>query len=1196
MNAMPEQIGSPQFRVTKIQHKRTEAQRSIDTLQGLKTKGVEEASCRLFEELEATTIGEDVSSGVTEADCPGQGKVSAQVEDYTGTKAGSGDGWVRCDDCRKWRCISTELADMIDTTAARWTCLDNPNKDFANCSVRQEKSNAQINAELELSDDTDDEEDEDKETAADSKSIEFFQGSQPTTWKLIRRNNFLHRQRKTHDNDDYVICHCKQPADGSPGCGDDCMNRMVSMECVPEICPCGEACSNQQFRKRMYANVALFRSGKKGFGLKALENVPKGSFITEYVGEVLDMPTFEARQKDYAQNGQKHFYFMTLNSSEVIDAYAKGNWGRFINHSCEPNCQTEKWCVNGEICIGLFAIRDLVQGEEITFDYHYEPVYGAAAKKCECGSSQCRGYIGGQPPLNPTSIVESESEEEEDPEPVMLEEESEDEVVNLEEKSVASAKRFHGGSEAALWEPRIARAGRLKRKRSFGSKPDELENSLKGSSESKRPKYSTFMRKYTGPKELLLEPNVGRQGWGRPSRSIQPSEVEGKLNELLDAHGGLEKRKDVAKQYMKLLVLSIASGETVHGGPSWSVRDLSLLLDAVLKTSSKSVLSDILQKNGLQLLHNLVKQSRRNWKKLPILRKLMKVLELLSLKKVLTDRHISCIPSRDGMESFMESIVQLTHHDDTEVYQIARRFKTKWFSVGAMYSHRSFGEKHSKSQNWHSHFQQPTSQQRILYGDSSSPPLPNESSGLRNISLKSLEKPASQSVHSGSFVSAERCSSVSMLHTATGILATSALIVEGERDHFESRKSHDSTLPNNCNINMVNERPSRDKRNSCWDQPAITDNVCSEHQQILAGDSEAGLGGNVGILEDVHQSPFSFVPSTGIRFNSCRQSSQGCNYYDQSPDGHQASARNEVARIESFQSLSDSPTIKIDSRARIKSGHTNHLRTQEHSKRPHRWFKGPNQPVRAKLSSQGSVMRSGALQTPSQGISSSAPRPGPYATSVHVQPQAMQARAPQGHPLMGMAPLQPYHQPPLPIGPFPGHQMSVHLSAPRGVAFSTPPRWQPGLQLPVLPSVPAASLSGPTQMPNGVSHNQPPRADSGNLQTTTGRGPGQVPLARAAFQSGLPATSPVFTNQGEFQSLQGSSARPHRAGYPFRSPEVFHCQGPPCVSENKLPMGRLGPSPTGASTYKRSDDGNRVPFVCRESMEGFEPEPPVPGL
>ncbi|KAK7281576.1 hypothetical protein RIF29_09693 [Crotalaria pallida] len=58
--------------------------------------------------------------------------------------------------------------------------------------------------------------------------------------------------------------------------------------------------------------------------------------------QVLDVHAYEARQRDYALKGHKHFYFMTLNGNEVIDASAKGNLGRFINHSCDPNCRTEK--------------------------------------------------------------------------------------------------------------------------------------------------------------------------------------------------------------------------------------------------------------------------------------------------------------------------------------------------------------------------------------------------------------------------------------------------------------------------------------------------------------------------------------------------------------------------------------------------------------------------------------------------------------------------------------------------------------------------------------------------------------------------------------------------------------------------------------------------------------------------------------
>ncbi len=53
----------------------------------------------------------------------------------------------------------------------------------------------------------------------------------------------------------------------------------------------------------------------------------------------------------------------------MIDPTYKGNLARFINHSCDPNCITVKWNVLGEVCIGIFANRDIMEDEEFTFDY-----------------------------------------------------------------------------------------------------------------------------------------------------------------------------------------------------------------------------------------------------------------------------------------------------------------------------------------------------------------------------------------------------------------------------------------------------------------------------------------------------------------------------------------------------------------------------------------------------------------------------------------------------------------------------------------------------------------------------------------------------------------------------------------------------------------------------------------------------------
>ena len=52
-------------------------------------------------------------------------------------------------------------------------------------------------------------------------------------------------------------------------------------------------------------------------------------------------------------------YILFLFNSRIVDAGPKGNLSRFMNHSCEPNLETQKWNVNGDIRVGLFAICDI---------------------------------------------------------------------------------------------------------------------------------------------------------------------------------------------------------------------------------------------------------------------------------------------------------------------------------------------------------------------------------------------------------------------------------------------------------------------------------------------------------------------------------------------------------------------------------------------------------------------------------------------------------------------------------------------------------------------------------------------------------------------------------------------------------------------------------------------------------------------
>ncbi|KAL7037550.1 hypothetical protein ACKWTF_009270 [Chironomus riparius] len=182
---------------------------------------------------------------------------------------------------------------------------------------------------------------------------------------------------------------------GEMGCRYNCINRLLFIECSSK-CRCGEFCDNQQFQRYNYSPVSVFRTEKKGFGIRADDDIPPETFIIEYVGEVLNNKQFDKRAKKYSKDKNRHYYFMALRSNAVIDATVKGNISRFINHSCDPNAMTQKWTVNGELRVGFFSIRDIRRGEEITFDYQFQR-YGKEAQKCYCESENCRGWIGENP-------------------------------------------------------------------------------------------------------------------------------------------------------------------------------------------------------------------------------------------------------------------------------------------------------------------------------------------------------------------------------------------------------------------------------------------------------------------------------------------------------------------------------------------------------------------------------------------------------------------------------------------------------------------------------------------------------------------------------------------------------------------------------------------------------------------------------
>ncbi|OXU28648.1 hypothetical protein TSAR_004817 [Trichomalopsis sarcophagae] len=187
-------------------------------------------------------------------------------------------------------------------------------------------------------------------------------------------------------------CECKPEA----GCGDDCINRMVFSECSPQLCPCGERCKNQKIQKHDWApGLQRFMTESKGWGVRTHEPIRTGEFILEYVGEVVSEREFKTRMATRYAN-DTHHYCLHLDGGLVIDGHRMGGDGRFVNHSCEPNCEMQKWSVHGLPRMALFALRDITAGEELTYDYNFALFNPSEGQECRCGSEGCRGVIGGK--------------------------------------------------------------------------------------------------------------------------------------------------------------------------------------------------------------------------------------------------------------------------------------------------------------------------------------------------------------------------------------------------------------------------------------------------------------------------------------------------------------------------------------------------------------------------------------------------------------------------------------------------------------------------------------------------------------------------------------------------------------------------------------------------------------------------------
>ncbi|KAI0314929.1 hypothetical protein OF83DRAFT_1134444 [Amylostereum chailletii] len=143
-----------------------------------------------------------------------------------------------------------------------------------------------------------------------------------------------------------------------------------------------------QSRKK---HLRFARSPIHDWGLYAMERIARGELVIEYVGEIIRAQVADKREKTYERQGIGSSYLFRIDEDLVVDATKKGNLGRLINHSCDPNCTAKIITINGEKKIVIYAKQDIELGDEITYDYHF-PIEQDKIP-CLCGSVKCRGYL-----------------------------------------------------------------------------------------------------------------------------------------------------------------------------------------------------------------------------------------------------------------------------------------------------------------------------------------------------------------------------------------------------------------------------------------------------------------------------------------------------------------------------------------------------------------------------------------------------------------------------------------------------------------------------------------------------------------------------------------------------------------------------------------------------------------------------------
>ncbi|XP_071622663.1 histone-lysine N-methyltransferase EHMT1 isoform X16 [Heliangelus exortis] len=156
-------------------------------------------------------------------------------------------------------------------------------------------------------------------------------------------------------------------------------------------CSCWRTCRNRVVQNGLRTRLQLYRTQKMGWGVRTMQDIPPGTFVCEYVGELISDSEADVREED------SYLFDLDNKDGEVycIDARFYGNISRFINHLCEPNLIPVRVFMSHQDLrfprIAFFSTRHIEAGEEIGFDYgdRFWDIKGKYFS-CQCGSPKCK--------------------------------------------------------------------------------------------------------------------------------------------------------------------------------------------------------------------------------------------------------------------------------------------------------------------------------------------------------------------------------------------------------------------------------------------------------------------------------------------------------------------------------------------------------------------------------------------------------------------------------------------------------------------------------------------------------------------------------------------------------------------------------------------------------------------------------------